>query len=75
MTVRLQIRAGWAAAARWVSHLMLGAGGLILAVVLWTQIESALYQSVQARQFAAGTREPATIEPMHFVTPRLQSRE
>jgi sortase A len=69
MTVRLQMRAEWTGLARWVSHILLGAGGLMMAVVLWTLLDSALYQSVQERQFAAETRGPATSPSEPRITP------
>ena len=35
-----------------------------MALILWAQIESTFYQSVQARHFAAVIREPKTVEPV-----------
>jgi sortase A len=69
MIVRIQIGTGWIAPTRWASHLLLVAGALMMAVVLWTQIDSAFYQSVQARHFAEATREPAMVESELRISP------
>ena len=67
MIVRLHIGTRWTGLIRWTSRLLLGGGILLATMVLRVQIESALYQSVQTRYFAAATREPMIIE-----TPRLR---
>jgi sortase A len=66
MIVRIQVSTTWTALIRWASHLLLATGTVLIAVALWAQIESALYQSVQARHFTEGTAEPAAAP-----TPRL----
>src|SRR5262249_55103183 len=74
MIIRIQISSRWVALSRWTSHLLVSAGSLMMAMVLWTQIDSALYQSVQARHFEAEIRKSAVIEPEYLRASPSESR-
>jgi sortase A len=69
MIVRVQVRRPWANPARWLSHLLLGAGAAMMTIVIWSQVESALYQTVQARYFEQAVQEAAFAEPTRFHQP------
>ena len=69
MIVRIQGRRAWASPARWFSHLLLGAGALMMAIVVASQIESVLYQTIQARHFEQAVPEAAVAEPARFRQP------
>lgn len=53
MIVRLHIGVGWASLARSTSHVLLGAGFITIAVVLWSLGDTMLYQKTQADRFDA----------------------
>jgi sortase A len=63
MIVRCHLGLRWRALPRWISHILIATGALILAAVLWSEIQSALYQIIQSRQFEAQVHESMAIEP------------
>ena len=65
MIVRVQIGIRWTTLARWASNILLGAGVLMVIIVLWSEGERAFYQSVQARQFKQGVRDVVMTDPAH----------
>ena len=63
MTVRVHVRTGLVAAARWSSHLLLGGGLLMAGAVLWDLADAAYYQRTQADQFDAFLQAPPQAQP------------
>jgi sortase A len=74
--VRIHSSARLGSLTRWVSHALLGAGALSIGIAGWSLLDSAFYQSVQARQFDAELRaEAAAVAgPAAAERPALPSR-
>jgi sortase A len=65
MIIRVHIGDGWVAATRWTSHLLLGAGVIAMAGVLWSAGEAMLYQTVQADRFDALIQQSPSQPPSY----------
>ena len=75
MIVRIHSAFRFGGLARGVSRALLGGGALLIGIAGWSLLDSAFYQSVQARQFDAELREEAAVvQPAAIERPALPSR-